>query len=463
LRRGTVVGLLCLALAAPTLAQSSSREEVLHRGDIVLGGRETMTIDNATYELVGEIHLGGSSTLVIRSSELRFRKASPSIWGRFAKIELRDRATLRIEGSVVTVISPDRESEAMMIDVIAYDSSQIAWDDTAADGAVIRLFDDSQLAMRRGTVFEMNLKNSAGAVLDGSHVSWALGFEFVESARASLTGLVPGQIADLSFPGTSAASGSVPSLQITNSSVGAWSVLAGDAADITLLDCQVDRLQVMLQSPRGRIGGLGPGYYSDWTPTRDGGLIAPLRLHLINTTVTGSVCVWLVGGSNPIEIADSRITNLLLYQYAGTATLADCMIDGFWINESKADLRFLNSKVRLGFDLMRSSISISGSVAVSQEALFGTWESSTVLRTFEVCVIDHAGSPIPNVRVQVEAPSGQVYKTVTNAEGLASFSLSFADGTSQLVWKVTAASPDGKNLTAALGFLSASPMVLRLP
>ena len=463
MRVAVVVCLLCVASCLlATMPQSPASSPVSHQGDIVLGGSQRMVIEGVIYEQAGSIHLNGSSTLVIRDSELRFTNTSQSIWGAFGKIVVRDQASLQIEDSTITG-SYRGGGLGSMVNINAWDSSRILWEAAVAEGAVLSLFDVSQLDMRGGTVFEMNLEDSPTATIEDSTVIWALGLEFVGNSQATLSGLKPGHVEYLVFPAGTSERGPVPSLEITNSSIGAWSVLAGDTADLTLRDCHINRLNVMLRDPSGSIEGWRPGYFADWNPTRDTSILAPLNLHLLRTTVTSNLCVWFDGGSHDVEVSDSKFANLLLYQYSGTTTFTDCVLDGFWINDSTPNLRFVNSEVRFGLDLMESSVSIAGDVAFSEQALFGTWESSSVFRDYEVRVVDATGRPVPNSRIRVESPTGHIYERTTDDGGLISVLLSFTDATSQLVWELTATTPDGELAMGQLRFLSTSPFVIRLP
>jgi hypothetical protein len=285
---------------------------------------------------------------------------------------------------------------------------------------------------------------------------WAVDITFKGQAHAEVDSLMPRHYDDWKTPPWE---GVAFQLQLSNTDVGAWSINVAERAQVTVKNSVLDRLDLLLDGASGKISGLRPGLFSSWSLKDNNDIHCPCDLLLENTMLRGH---WNLGfsGRADLAISDSDISQLGIWGTYVELTIKQTQIAALQAYNSMGSIAFNGVSVTRGFDFESSMLTMSGEMACSASARVANWSNSTILRGYDVHLVDASGSPAVNASLEVESPNGQRSLATPDENGHVSFNVSFDDSNYAENWTLRA-SIDNHTAVRPLSFLSTSPITVR--
>jgi len=210
--------------------------------------------------------------------------------------------------------------------------------------------------------------------------------------------------------------------------------------------------------------------------------------HTISNIRPGFFQEWDFRRENPeanvgynITLTNTKVENFYVHNNAGpvTAYIKDSSLGGIGcefgleyfiirttasglnIDDFIGDITFDQATLRGWMNVNRSVVTISGSLNASNAS--ANFSSSTVIRNYDVLVVDLAEGALPNVMLDLYDPSGiKVWSGVSDSEGRVTFKIVFNDDNYQDEWTLKATLPHGEVITRSVGFLTDTPIEIVL-
>ena len=224
--------------------------------------------------------------------------------------------------------------------------------------------------------------------------------------------------------------------------------------------CIRDSMDIFLDGPSGEIRGLSPGRFEDWDLTSLG-LQANIGLALRNVLVHD----WrpgLYNCSESIALVDSSMGNVSIVNLGGTAIFRGCSIGGMQIDRGYGTLQLLDSSIETGFSVRDSWLTLEGEFSFSEEAV-AVWEDgSTIVRTFEIRVVDPAEAGVPGVQVERVGPGAEASSAITGPDGIVRIWANFGEYAGDNRMTVTAYPVEGDPLETEVTLFSSDVVTIRL-
>jgi hypothetical protein len=395
-----------------------------------------------------------------------------------ANIVVRDSARLVVRDATIVVDQTyDRQYE-----IRAEGNGTLEWSRVVLEsGNEVQLvgYDDAHLNLNGVTgsdPWRVGLHDHSAATVDASDISrvWLCDYSQMAASHSSIrtVDLFPGANASIELRGIRSghfeewttqnpvASGHLSTaLALHDTDVAGWSVTVGTGARVTVVDSELAGIGIELRNVSGRISGLRPGFYREWSLSSFPLQNASSELTLRDTYVAD----WVIrdGAQCDLTLEDSQVVLLL---WGKDLSLAASRTTFVWVGLSNmpwAEFDVQDCRVQGYFRLVNSHLGLAGSLHFAQPLEIGAWHSSSVVRSFEVVSRDGRGKPLAHAAVRVTDPYGDtVAEGSTNTNGAFKFTITFDDGSYAGIWHV--------NLTAygvakTLGFQSDTTIVLAAP
>jgi len=428
---------------------SSVQCDVTHEGDLVIAGHQVFTIEDQTYCQTGNIYVLDNARLIVRNATLVMHMGFDGQYRIYvvdsAEIEMKN---FKLESSHETVF-------------FSTDTTLINITNTNFSPILLHCERNSKAIINNVIMDELKLYDSCSATVVDSAVNRLIWLHFGGTAKVELSKLSPGLFEAWDLHVDMEVVNVPLSLKLQDTYVGAWSIHAQDAANIVIRDSVLSSLAIVLDSARGVISEIKPGFYNNWDLHKEGGLGNTfLQLTLINVSISQPWVIYLAGACN-LTIRDSIIVVDIPYG-ASNITIANSILTGpFSISEYWGNLNFETAELKVAINIYDSTFSIKGNVSFSSDTRVEQWSSAEITRTYDVVVQNQQGIPLSGVSLQIEAPDGQLSIIGrTDAEGKVSFDLTFNDDNYQDEWTLKAALPDGEVITRSIKFLTDTPIVI---
>lgn len=419
---------------------------------LVLTGDQSLVITEGTLCVHGRITLSGNARLVITDAALRMTDFVVTVWESWAHIDVRDRAQLVMRNTRVE--APGSGTGGVWIH--AYDASrtEIArvslageaglWIDTA--GSAIATVNES-------TLREVRVRDRVDVKFVRSRVDWTVDLQFTGSSSADLSNLRGGSYSGWEIPdGLSA--GFRLSLQETY--VGGWSVEVSDWARVAVRDSVLNRIMLRPAQVPSEVSGMRPGQYSNWSIQDAMGVGTTGALTLTNTSVEGWV-LNLHNARTSLTLRNSHLTGLYIRDSSMRVRLESVVVNGLIMGNSFLVLECNPMTVMRGLELHSTRLDIGGDVRFQYTASKVVWNTSTVVREYEVRVRGNAGQPARNLQVGLEDPSGNVTNYTSDQDGVLRFTIRFDDTNYDKTWNLVT-QRGTTTVKVPIGLLTSTPL-----
>lgn len=142
-------------------------KQVVHDGDLILNGSETLVIENSTYMVNGSIRVSDNASLKLRNAELWIKKTTTSPSNSsipMADLLLTDSSRLEMfNSSIVVKYYPE---------IVLIDQSRAVIKDSnfASDRAIFIVWDEAHVNIKRSTVYGIDLSLKASCTVNDSKI-----------------------------------------------------------------------------------------------------------------------------------------------------------------------------------------------------------------------------------------------------------------------------------------------------
>jgi len=447
--------LLLLAISSSLLGSSSQNSEtctVIYADGLVLSGQSMRVLEHETICLIGRIVLRDEATLVIRDSELRTVSDDPSPWGYGTEIVLLDESHLELVNVTIRATERNFAAHANNASTITMSNVKLApgsgqLDVSAHQNAVITV-DESHvgiaLASGRGELklAETSIKEMALVFSEGA---------------AQLSGLRPARL--LSWDSASLASDSdFFSVSVERCDISTWSVAVEGTAFVEVQDSELGIVRMEAEGASGILEGYAARYYTSWDSAQ-GGLVAPVRLSLRDTEITGYVA-FVAPGRTDLEIRDCDIGWLCFSKGHTSTRLVETEVGNFGLIDILGDIEFIDSIFQGCLNAEGAFMIWSGDLAMDDACVLH-WEDSMVSRELVVAVLDTDSVLMGTSDIELFKPDGTTATAVTNLQGKASFQVWYSDANYARPRTLRVSSGTSTQILD-VGFLTSSPVYLQL-
>jgi len=444
--------MLVVSMGAVQAFAASSECDRTYDGDLVLEGNRVLEITEETVCVHGNIVVKDNAKLVLNDVTLRMDKFSPSFWDNWARFDVFDSANVNISnvvfdlpGGAVWLASHDRAVVHLDYVTSSGDSS----------GVHLEADSDSQMNVQSCSVYEADIFGSAEMTIQDSQLAWAVRMGLNGDKKILLANIAPGMFDNWEFPRDQ----SVPfHISLQNTSVGAWSIFVGEGADVMIVSSKLDELLLNLGRPKGSLHGLVPGHFSSWSLHADNQIDCVTNVELKDTTTNR----WNLGLSGRAEIAlnDSTIGLLRFTDAYVDLSLQNTNVHLLEAQDVLGKIAYYASSISGGVEFKNAMLTLTGNLSFSHDSYVSEWRDSTILRGYDVHLVDASGSPAVNASLKVESPNGQRLLATPDEDGHVPFNVTFDDSNYTENWTLRA-SIDDRTAVRPLNFLSPSPVTVR--
>lgn len=480
--KGFLIGVVLLLfsmdglITAQPQGASDIQCDITHEGDLILQGNDVLAIENKTYCLNGNLQASGDAKVTLRNGTLFVRQA----FLNEHRIFFSGQSRLEMHESTITsdyeqqVLFSDRATGLMIHSVVG-----------GTKGAIISLSGNASVSIQDSDlqVSPYGIVISESANLSARNSTINLHLALADTATATLTSLRPGLYSDWNLHRDNDVQGVPFDITLVNTTVEAWNFRAGDAATVTLQNCEFvhfgvyDQARVTLKDSTIKgpiflnfyywqmveINNLRSGFVANWG-IHDNVVASPdvtYDLVIENSEISS----WdvSVGGAH-LTIRDSSGFSLSLHS-GGYVTVVDSNIDWLGMWEGTGWIAFDRTSVNRVSAPVNTFLRWRGTANFINKEVNegnGPWRNSTITREFPVLVQDSTGSPLRNVDLKLLSPQNElIWSGKSDSRGETSFEITFNDTNYQDKWILKATLPNGEVITRSIGFLTDTPVEIR--
>ncbi len=455
--------------AQTTFPNPNIQKQLTLEGDLILTGSQTMTIENTSYIINGDVVLKDSSQLIIRQSiiDLSDKPGSERFIRLLGSSFLQADTTIFGGLDLTQGINP---SEVEMLKpgyLITENNSKLILNNCFSLNQQYQ--GNSEVTIRHSYLFQeplglIHVEGTAEVLIEDSYVG-AIFIAIPHNVPVVIDSLRPGY----------------QEYWVAKESI-------SDSLDYNL----VLRRTVVADNDKGYNGGIEMGWniaadalrtnitisnsklnkFLFGFPDNESAFISGLlvrqpvtidfnNIHIINTEIQTQWGVFMNGG--PAVINDSQ--GLFIYMTGGNA---DILVQNSEVGEIDprnytGTLIYDHSSWEGGYEIWENShIKIRGSVRILQPTLPIFDLTSTMTRTYDVVLRDDLdGSPFDNVNLSLSKDGAAVWNGTTDAKGKVSFDITFDYDNCKDEW-ILSADANHINLNKTVSILISNPVIINL-
>jgi hypothetical protein len=452
-----LVGLVLIVVVSTGVIQvlgASTECDRTYDGDLILEGNQVLEITGEIVCVHGNIIVKDNARLILNDATLRMDRFVPSFWDNWARFDVYDSANAEIRNVVF-----DLPNGAIWLG--SHDQAVVNMENVTmtggGSGLHLQADGDSDMHVASSSVFEADVFGSANMTIQDSQLAWAVRMGLDGEQKIVLTDVVPGQFDNWEFPTNQ----QVPfHISLQNTSVGAWSIIIGEGADVEITDSIIDHLALHLGEARGSLHGLTPGHFSSWSLHGDNQINCATRVELANTTVRNALDLHFSARAE-IIIQDSTLSTLGFVDGYLDLALENSDVDFLQAHDVLGKITSNGSSITGGVEFDNAMLTLAGNIFISPDCYVVNWQNSTIIREYSVRVEEEYDSPAVGALVELESPRGQRLSRTTDEEGFVTFEIIFDDSNYADDWTLTVLTEE-RSITRLVGFLSSSPVGVRL-
>jgi hypothetical protein len=442
---GCSLNRLRLAYTAPNVTA--------HEGDLVIGGYETVLIENCTYIMQeGTIVVQDSAILTLRNVQLEFNE-SYKFPGAYLLVT--NNAFLSVQN-----VTMDSNFGILVVINSAANANVDALTSLHNTALGIFLDNEATLSISNSTFPNLSLFGGSKASVSGSRVSGIL-LSFDRYSTVEVVDMQPGFYGYWRLWENSTISGvSRPSFELTieNSTIQSWDLEVDVAANVRVENSTVGLTFVMHETLQ--LSDMHVGYCANWSLNLirlQGCFVNSVTYYVIDSVATISNCTgsWsglVVQGSSQVVVQSSYINWIKLNGHVGSLTF-----DRVNFAPDFGCISFYNSTTLLTGDF---DFNLMGDFNASY--YIAAWSSTIITRNYNIITKTASGNPLENVELSlIDQNNTVVWNGHTDSLGYADFSLTFADSNYTDTLRLEAFKGNLSAITS-ISFLSDTPVIVTL-
>jgi parallel beta-helix repeat protein len=447
--------MLVISMGSVQALAASTQCTRTYDGDLVVDGNQVLEITGETLCVHGNITVKDNAKLVLTDVTLRMDRFTDDFCDNWTRFDVFDSASAQINNVVF-----DLPGGAVWL--ASYDQAVVCLDNVTSYGESSGLHltadGDSEMHVVSSNVFEAGISGSANMAIQDTQIVWAVRMGFYGQEKLVLSDIVPGWFDTWDFPTEECVTTFHLSLQ--NTSVGAWSIIIGEGADLKITDSTIDHLVLYLNTVTGSLHEIGPGFFTSWSLHGDNRVECATRVQLENTTVKNALDL-VLSGRVEVNIEDSTLSTLLFEDGYLDFALENTEVELLQAHDVLGEITSVDSSVTGGVEFDNATLTVEGSLSFSPDCYIVDWQNSTIIRDFPVLVEEDFDTPASQMPVEISLPDGRHLNQTTDDNGRTSFQYTFTDATYQDTCQLQVAA-GSKKITRSVGFLSSSPVNVRL-
>jgi len=418
-----------------------------HKGDIILGGRDFLRLENGTFEQFGNVYLKDGSQLILRHATFHISRYKRPLnhWG----IYLEDKASLEIRDSKLV---PGKEA---LVVIHARDRTRVDMKNSPTkihlftmSGNAEALVEDSEIVGDIGGL--VGAHGKACVKVSNSKIG-AVNLLIPSGATFKANGLGTGFFKEWNLQEDTKVSGIDYNITLTNTelvkdTIGpgpferGWPVFIDSSANVTIKDSELRKVVIELHDEKAEFTNFALDKSTDFNYR---------NIHLENVTVKGQWGIF-VHGSSEVTVRDSDAFWTFIYGDS-ILTLINTHMNEFDPRNFHGQIIFENSQWDTAAEIIQNNdFTIKGSLKIGEIGGF-SWEDSKVTRVYDVI-----GKP--NAELILGKEGKTVWQGKTDENGKVSFGIKFDDTHFYDFWKLR----DNLGTQIKVGFFSNTPIKLPL-
>lgn len=401
--------------------------DVVHTGDLVIDGNETMVIEDTKYFQQGNIYINDEAKLVIKNSQFMLGRGDvPTI---HTYIFISEKASLEIENSTIFPYQPTDKMGAL---VVVQNSGNVSITNSPTSIHLLEVHEGSQLTMKDSEmVFDIGglLQVCGGNSKLVNSTIGAIGLTVPANSHLDISGMKSGVyleswdihdiIPDVNYNLVLEKTYILKDELQPGPYERGWIFFIDPQAHARISNSELRKVFIAFQNEEKNLENMRLGVPSslkyrdielnDITVKGQWGI----TLMDSNMTISNSDYLFIqIYGQSNLNMVDSHMVEFIPRDFFGTIFFENCN----WTNAGE----IIGG---LPYHSMENNFTIRGSLKISSELKEHLqWHNATVKRIYDVIVLDGNSQPIKGISINID---GKTF--LTDDSGKTEFTLIFND------------------------------------
>ena len=401
--------------------------DVVHTGDLVISGNETMIIEDTNYFQQGNIYINDEAKLIIRNSQFMLSRGDvPTI---HTYIFVSEKASLEIENSTIFPYQPPDEMGALVV-IRVQDSGNVSIIDSPTSIHLLEVYNSARLSMINSEmVFEIGglLQVGGGNTRLVNSTIGAIGLTVPANSHLNISGIESGVyleswdihdiIPDVNYDLVLESTYILKDELEPGPYERGWIFFIDPQAHARISNSELRKVFIAFQNERTSLENLRLGVPSSLEyrdiALNDIIIKGQWGITLIdsNVTIINSDYLFIqISGQSNLSMIDSHMVEFIPRDFFGTIIFENCT----WTNAGE----IIGGQP---YHSMENNFTIRGSLKISPEVKEHLqWHNATVKRIYDIIVLDGVSQPIKGISINID---GKTF--LTDDSGRAEFTLIF--------------------------------------